>query len=111
MIPARIISIDDKVMMEWYKLPEPDENDLVTWHYTDDGDVQFIWQANAKEIMWERIGEYNDSRTIAEVENAEEYFNEIGIVVCFMFNNIRLELNQIIFIEPTENNKVKIIKI
>jgi hypothetical protein len=48
---------------------------------------------------------------IADVENVEEYFTQAGLIVCYMFNNVRLELNQSYFIEESGEGKCKIVKI
>lgn len=101
MIPAKIISIDDKVMVEWP--PKPDYYDFLNKTYR------------------EALAEWELKKTIAEVENAyqgkitKKWFAEI--ITHFEDDKLwgvkieKLSLNQTVFIEPTENNKCKIIKI
>lgn len=89
MIPARIISIDDKVMVEYW--------------------------AN------HTIGMYSLNaikRFVSEVENARSmkplnyaFLRWYGTNEDNMKYGARLSLNQQVFIEQIENNKVKIVKI
>ena len=100
MIEAKIISIDDKVMVEWP--PEPEKFDIKNMIF----DVQ-------AEILKRSVIAYDESKTIAEVENVEIVDTVLGDV-CYVLLNGKcrnLELNQNVFIEPTENNKCQIIKI
>jgi len=90
MIPARIISIDDKVMVEWYNLPEPSAKIYTMPIYYD-----------------KALKAYLASTTIAEVENVIEGYNLIiieGITYPTYLNNK-------CFIEPTTPGKAKIVKI
>ena len=104
MFPARIISIDDKVIVEWYNLPEPSAKIYTMPIYYD-----------------KALKAYLASKTIAEVENAyqgkmtKRWFAEIRTF--FEDDKLwgveikKIAINQTVFIEPTENNKVKIVKI
>jgi hypothetical protein len=96
MIPAKIISIDNKVMVEYYKLPEPSA------------------KVYTMPVYYEKaLKAYLSSKTITEAENVEIVDTVLGDV-CYVLLNGKcrnLELNQTVFIEPTENNKVKIVKI
>ena len=107
MIPARIISIDDKVIVEWYNLPEPSAKIYTMPIYYD-----------------KALKAYLASKTIAEVENvrivcrpfssANDWFlkgAQAPISRPHVYRRNRLSLNQTVFIEPIENNKVKIVKI
>ena len=111
MIPAKIISIDDKVMVEWP--PEPDKHSF----FTILGRFDSIFYESA-------IKRYKLERTIAEVENvrivcrpfssANDWFlkgAQAPISRPHVYRRNRLSLNQTVFIEPIENNKVKIVKI
>jgi len=116
MIQARIISIDDKVIVEWP--PEPEKFDIKNMVF----DVQAeAWKRSV--ISYENYKNLflKDSRTIAEVENAyqgkitKKWFAEIRTF--FEDDKLwgveikKIAINQTVFIEPTENNKIKIVKI
>ena len=106
MIEAKIISIDDKVIVEWYNLPEPSAKIYTMPIYYD-----------------KALKAYLASKTIAEVENVDfvdsenQFENHFTMPLVVFDNDIYSKenripkLNQTVFIEPTENNKVKIIKI
>jgi len=110
MIEAKIISIDDKVMVEWP--PEPEKFDIKNMIF----DVQ-------AEVLKRSVIAYDESKTIAEVENVDfvdsenQFENHFTMPLVVFDNDIYSKenripkLNQTVFIEPTENNKVKIIKI
>ena len=111
MIEAKIISIDDKVMVEWP--PEPEKFDIKNMIF----DVQ-------AEVLKRSVIAYDESKTIAEVENvrivcrpfssANDWFlkgAQAPISRPHVYRRNRLSLNQTVFIEPIENNKVKIVKI
>ena len=105
MIPARIISIDDKVMVEWP--PEPDRKTFIN-------ETHRLWP----DAFADAVFLYKRFKTITEVENAVKYKDK-----CYLFHyetdgdyKIKilkeiLSLNQTVFIEPTETGKCKIIKI
>jgi len=88
MIPARIISIDDKVMVEWYNLPEPSAKIYTMPIYYD-----------------KAMFNYEKSKTIAEVENI------VNISGWWFFWYERIHLNDKVYIEPTTPGKAKIVKI
>jgi hypothetical protein len=96
MIPARIISIDDKVMVEWYNLPEPSAKIYTMPIYYD-----------------KALKAYLASKTIAEVENVIliPWLKTWKPSAFFEGKNHPIKLNQTVFIEPTETGKCKIIKI
>ena len=100
MIPARIISIDDKVIVEWP--PEPEKFDIKNMIF----DVQ-------AEVLKRSVIAYDESKTIAEVENVVKWSSFVGVNILKddIWTPIEIELNQTVFIEPTENNKIKIVKI
>jgi len=106
MIEAKIISIDDKVIVEWYNLPEPSAKIYTMPIYYD-----------------KALKAYLASKTIAEVENvdfvdSENQFENHFTMPLVVFNNDiyskenRIpKLNQTVFIEPTTPGKAKIVKI
>ena len=102
MIPARIISIDDKVIVEWP--PEPEKFDIKNMIF----DVQ-------AEVLKRSVIAYDESKTIAEVENVmyRGLFNYWFVTAYYgeVDYKERLEVNQQVFIEPTETGKCKIVKI
>jgi hypothetical protein len=101
MIPARIIEITDKVVVEYWKLPKPNIENVHD---------SFTPNFKGYRIAYRR---YMQSRTIAEVENAEMSMNFIEHVIemnddlyCHLF-----KIGEQVFIEPTSEGKCKIIKI
>ena len=96
MIQARIISIDDKVIVEWYNLPEPSAKIYTMPIYYD-----------------KALKAYLASKTIAEVENVIliPWLKTWKPSAFFEGKNHPIKLNQTVFIEPTETGKCKIIKI
>ena len=106
MIEAKIISIDDKVIVEWYNLPEPSAKIYTMPIYYD-----------------KALKAYLASKTIAEVENVDfvdsenQFENHFTMPLVVFDNDIYSKenripkLNQTVFIEPTETGKCKIVKI
>jgi len=65
---AKITEISDRgVRVTGYRLPKPDERDLIL-NYDPDID-NYEWHPNASEIMRQRIAEYEASKFTAWVEN------------------------------------------
>ena len=102
MIEAKIISIDDKVMVSWHNLSEPNPDDYITGY--DYEHEEYVWD----DLRYKSDREaYEASETIAEVENVIEGYNLIiieGITYPTYLNNK-------CFIEPTTPGKAKIVKI
>ena len=100
MIPARIISIDDKVIVEWP--PEPEKFDIKNMIF----DVQ-------AEVLKRSVIAYDESKTIAEVENVIliPWLKTWKPSAFFEGKNHPIKLNQTVFIEPIETGKCKIVKI
>jgi len=99
MIRARIISIDDKVMVSYPIEPDYDSiHKVMGISLVEENSIsRLIRDSNA----------YKYNTTIAEVENVIEGYNLIVI------EGIKypIYLNNNCFIEPTETGKCKIIKI
>ena len=113
MIPAKIIEISDKVLVEYYELPEPNNDDLILrYYYDENGEEQYEWRPDAPEEINDRYKAYEASKFIAEVENVR--FSEDDqwwAYINYMPLNYPLSLNQQVFIEPTTEGKVKIVKL
>ena len=113
MIPARIINIDDKVMVSYPIEPDYDSiHKVMGISLVEENSIsRLIRDSNA----------YKYNTTIAEVENAyqgkitKKWFAEIRTY--FEDDKLwgveikKIAINQTVFIEPTENNKCQIIKI
>jgi hypothetical protein len=112
MIPARIISIDNKVMVKGHKLQEPEKFDPSKMIYEEQVErwkrsvIAYEESEFIAEVEISRFGDYNNLPNIMQWKG-DFYYNQNNYLEYF----IKLKIGQSYFIDPTSEGKCKIVKI